>query len=339
MSKITYLFGAGASFGAVPVVEQIPKSLREFSNIISNAQYLLSDLEKYDGNSKPTKREVQKSFKDDIDWLEKESGKHSSIDTFAKKLLVTQKHQAYKKLKCILSLFFIYEQAKNSTNPRYDSFIASIISNSGRMSPRIRVISWNYDYQFEKAYCDYSGKDDIFSNQNLLNVIPKEINLLSKADDEDSFSIFKINGTTGFKTIDKIQNPIDNLKQKIKRDFIDSLVRTYFYSTNFDGYLTPTLSFAWEKEELNEKTKGAILTSTKDTIALVIIGYSMPVFNREIDREIIGNMSDLKTVYFQAPGDVPKQYKSRFKAIRSDISDSNLIEVNDVEQFFMPNEL
>lgn len=40
---------------------------------------------------------------------------------------------------------------------------------------------------------------------------------------------------------------------------------------------------------------------TSDTEAVVVIGYSLPYFNREIDRTIFSKVPTLKTIYIQDP--------------------------------------
>jgi hypothetical protein len=44
MSKITYLFGAGASRQALPIVNEIPKHLRAIIDLFSHKDYELEDI-------------------------------------------------------------------------------------------------------------------------------------------------------------------------------------------------------------------------------------------------------------------------------------------------------
>jgi len=70
---------------------------------------------------------------------------------------------------------------------------------------------------------------------------------------------------------------------------------------------------------------------------LIVIGYSFPYFNREIDREIIANMNNLKKVYFQSLD--AENLKERFLSIRDDLKDNQLLVRKDCGQFLLPNEL
>jgi hypothetical protein len=98
-----------------------------------------------------------------------------------------------------------------------------------------------------------------------------------------------------------------------------------------------SLSFAWEKIRFEDDVIKDTISNINDTQVLVIIGYSFPYYNREIDRKIIGSMTNLEKVYIQDLG--PKTIKERFNAIREDIDDSKFILSEDKDLFLIPNEL
>ena len=99
-----------------------------------------------------------------------------------------------------------------------------------------------------------------------------------------------------------------------------------------------SLSFAWENWD---DEKQAIIPYTvedvADTNVLVVIGYSFPFFNREIDRQIIGGMEKLEKVYFQDMK--PDRVMQSFKAIRADYKNIELEPLDNCDQFFLPPEL
>ena len=74
---------------------------------------------------------------------------------------------------------------------------------------------------------------------------------------------------------------------------------------------------------------------------LVIIGYSFPYFNREVDRLILQNMNQLKNVYIQSLPDNAVEIAQRFQNLRTDfnIKSNNLKIITDVNQFYLPPEL
>ena len=96
------------------------------------------------------------------------------------------------------------------------------------------------------------------------------------------------------------------------------------------------INFAWFQDRafINKLSEIYGLTDT-----LVVIGYSFPFFNREVDRKIIRSMPKLKKIYIQDYA--PLNIKSRFLSILPDWQDRGIqiIPVDDVNEFFLPPEL
>jgi hypothetical protein len=80
-----------------------------------------------------------------------------------------------------------------------------------------------------------------------------------------------------------------------------------------------------------------VIHATKNTEILVIIGYSFPFFNREVDRQILNSMLKLEKVYIQAPD--ATDLAERFEAVRDQIDPPKVIPYKEVGQFLLPNEL
>jgi len=202
----------------------------------------------------------------------------------------------------------------------------------------IRIISWNYDYQFELAYSEYSGKNDVGENQTRLNVKQKTVDLNRFY---KGFSIYKLNGSTEVFAPKSYRRFFytDEIVTTISKKFVEVVVRNFAGTINAKN-VESTLSFAWESD--NEFSDGGSFTNSviedvKDSIALIVIGYSFPFFNREIDRKIIGGMSQLRRVYFQSPE--ADSLIERFNAIKDEVKNIELVPMADVEQFLLPNEL
>ncbi|MFC5192916.1 hypothetical protein ACFPIK_14160 [Algoriphagus aquatilis] len=333
MAKIVYLIGAGASAHALPIVYKIPEKLEEVINDLDKIKILTgiseNDLEKID------------YAVNDLVWLKNESSKHASIDTFAKKLYVKKKIEDLRRLKSSTGLFFSILQVKYKVDPRYDQFIASIIGDSVRDLPKeICVISWNYDNQFELAFKEYSENYDCEVQEAFLGMIHKNhLNNLEK----DKFNIFKINGTSGCFTYGdgSKNNLLKRLDQKYDNNFLKRSVDNYIeicHSLEYPNF-KPLMSFAWERNNSFD----ALITQLKSVISecqtLVIIGYSIPFFNRKIDKEILDTMENLRTIYIQDM--FPDTIKQRlFQLIP--ISEQKSIRVeysNDLNQFLIPYEL
>ncbi|MEW5799249.1 MAG: hypothetical protein AB1728_09605, partial [Bacteroidota bacterium] len=76
--NITYLMGAGASWNALPLVKEIPKSLNDF----------MHDFIRFANNYNGKDKALIDEIITELGNLKKESERHYSIDTYAKKLTV-----------------------------------------------------------------------------------------------------------------------------------------------------------------------------------------------------------------------------------------------------------
>jgi hypothetical protein len=211
--NVTYIFGAGASAFALPVVK--------FFNVRLN--FFLQHLQ--DLNEKESRLT---EFINIVKKILNESEKHSTIDTVAKKFFHQNDMEALKQLKRVLTVFFIYEQLSESvySNPlndltndyldeknkeffsskrgkidyRYDSFIASLLQPKQAefiFPNEVSVITWNYDCQFELSYQRFHtvGFEEA---QSLLNIFPQNLGSLNPINRErlrgNSFKILHLNG-------------------------------------------------------------------------------------------------------------------------------------------------
>lgn len=337
MNKIAYLFGAGASRNALPIVNEIPSRLKSLIDLLNSEKLQLSEEEKFtDIGLKNIESKIvyQKELITDLEWLLEESSKHASVDTFAKKLTIKREHKKLNRLKVALSIFFIFEQTINQPDKRYDSFFASIHNELYDFPENIRILSWNYDYQFELSYLEYSGQSEISNIQTSLNINHK----YGDNHKRDKFGIYKLNGTTGLYSDNGWRQYMyaTNLNVEIDISFVNQIVRNYTAAIYLNNIYS-NFSFAWERENPEKSIVEMAIEASKDCIALVVIGYSFPFFNRDIDRKIIGGMKNLKRVYFQAPD--AEILIERFKAIKDDVENIELIPKYDLEQFVLPNEL
>ena len=337
MNKITYLFGAGASKNALPIVSEVPDRINTLIDFLNKKENLLSNLEEFENlklSNKKTKREFQIELVEKLEWLLLESKNHASVDTFAKKLTIKRDYKQLEQLKIVLSVFFVFEQALNLPDKRYDSFFASIHNQLYDFPNNIRILSWNYDNQFELTYSEYSGSSDLHSVQTSLNINHK----YGDNHFRDKFGIFKLNGTIGMFSDGGWKQYVyhPDMRESVDIDFIEKVVRNYGAITNIST-LKSNFSFSWENESNEKGIVQKSIEATSDSTTLVVIGYSFPFFNREIDRQIISSMKNLKNVYFQAPD--ADLLIERFKAIRDDLTGIQLLPKFDLEQFVLPNEL
>lgn len=341
MNKITYLFGAGASRHALPIVNEIPDRILKLVELLESDDLKLDEKVTFSDlkiQNQKNDYEYQKDLIASLRWMYQESINHASIDTFAKKLFIKNEDANLKRLKIAMSIFFIFEQALNKPDSRYDSFYSAILNRSIHDFPKnINILSWNYDYQFELAFTAYSNQPEIPQNNSMLRVKSK----YGDSNDSEGFGIYKLNGTTGMYDTARPSNYYyaGNLHNSVTKDFVKTLTRNFVAATYLRN-IESSLSFAWEEEYTRFNRKGVVesaMASSHDSVALVIIGYSFPFFNRDIDRKIIGNMTKLKRVYIQAPdADIVIE---RFKAMRDDLSGIEILPKYDLGQFVLPNEL
>ena len=122
MNKITYLFGAGASKHALPIVNEIPDRLIKLIQLLNSKELKLDDeitFKDLKGAPNKTDFEYQNELIETLQWMHDESKNHASIDTFAKKLFIKGEKNKLKHLKIAMSIFFIFEQVLNKPDRQH----------------------------------------------------------------------------------------------------------------------------------------------------------------------------------------------------------------------------
>lgn len=154
---------------------------------------------------------------------------------------------------------------------------------------------------------------------------------------EDQFSILKINGVAGF-VDDKSNEIVDFVYSNNPYPLREIRGVLYYYEHFRDASkIQSQISFAWERHKSKDVVK-MVSDFASETTVLVVIGYSFPFFNREVDKALLATgMPHLKKVYFQDPKALV--VKERFLSLRNDIPDNNLVLRSDKEQFLLPDEL
>ncbi len=355
MANVTYLLGAGASYNALPVVNEIPDAINgvigELSRRLNGPNLDLKNL-----YSQTDRKTALKNAIENLKELKKGTENHLSIDTYAKMLFLT-KNKSYELAKYTISLFFqLYQQCKinidtNNTNQswyrphkildnRYDAFLASILVDSYDKFPNnINVLSYNYDDQFERAYSNYlnhaNAEDRIFELMNIYRRNEDTTNF-----DTNGFSFFKVNGTVGhFNNDNTLIDPYNFISNR--EDAIIDVLLKYDEIVNNINNFKSGISFAWDSPDSTKTMISTIRKAVENTQVLVVIGYSFPYFNKEIDDQIIKSMSKLYKIYIQNP--TPNNNKERLYAIlpnlkRATYQDS-IVEIQDTKQFYLPEEL
>lgn len=323
---LLYWFGAGASFNALPVIANFEERLKEFLNTLKAFQepFQIDDegTAIFREGVEAAKRNNIHEMQQDLEWTLEHLKEHASIDTFAKKLWFQQDSVNLHRLKSVISCFLVHEQISRPVDYRYDSFFASILKNEGDVSLKlsipedIKFLTWNYDLQLEKAYYNYIMETDRVKSDLLLSN-PKRL--------------YHINGYCGTTEPGHVGNEIEAaFKTNESKD--DKFVWSLYASYHHKPGAKPDINFAWESNEnLFESRIGPI---TKNIGTVIVIGYSFPFFNREIDKKIFQALGRIDRIFVQTPPDAFEGIRERIRTIWPNLPEP--YPIADLTQFFIP---
>lgn len=200
------------------------------------------------------------------------------------------------------------------------------------------ILSWNYDCQFEIAYAAYNKSTSINDIWEDLKIIGKTTKVYIS--DKTDFSIIKLNGTAlTFDNKGRYAKFFDPIFGRADRD---ELSFVHWSQLNGANNVSNALSFAWEETE--SVFYDDIKQKVNDTEVLVVIGYSFPYFNREVDRTIVQNMKNLEKVYIQDPycDDVKENFEAVLSVEQLEKVENKQIKIvlkKNTKQFVIPNEM
>ncbi len=294
MPKITYLIGAGASAGdvALPIVKSVKdENGRIIKEGLSDAFNRIGKqiFEEYNSSDK---LRISKKLKDQFSVLAEQSEEFGSIDIYAKycSLIDPVRLSEVKKL---LTLYFIIDQVWNRRfDKRYLTFLTTVLEDGHHFPDDIKMLSWNYDIQFQLAFKYFSLDNPILAYYPGLNTDSSGQRYKNK-----DYSLVQLNGIAGYTRDSKLG--FSNFLRDYKS--FNELIDTYVEESRTRPNL---ITFAWEKVE--DLTFKGTLTIAKEIIwkssYLVVVGYSFPFFNRLIDKEIMQLLLDydgFEKIYYQ----------------------------------------
>ncbi len=336
--KVTYLIGAGASAKALPMVkgeEGIAVKLIEFAeNLKANSLI------------EPKFKIYVNLLAESLIWIAEGSKKFGTPDTFAKFLFLKEKSNL-SKFKQALSFYFDFEQLiNNRLDDRVLPFFTSIM-NTTIFPSNVKILSWNYDCQFQlNSEVFGSEKFDFLPGGATGHTPPfityypsigKEFHVNHDSADMNEYTMVHLNGVAGYYMQEKVQYIFNDFINQ-KPISINELIKSYF-SFDSKNYL---ISFAWEHNtEFDYYIRKRVEIAKqiiKDSDVLVVIGYSFPFFNRNIDKQIFSSLKErgkLKKIYFQDPN-----LDGSFLRKQFDLSEEiEIIHIKDVSNYYVPNEL
>jgi len=216
-NQITYFFGAGASYHAIPTIDGI------YNRIKNLIQYLTGkkedaeneNLNLFLNQSIKNNKQILENIIGELEWLHSEAEQHQTVDTLAKRYYVQREDESLCRLKRALMIYFFFEQnivfpnyseKKNEheelLDKRYDNLVASIAERGEtgiKLKDHIKIITWNYDLQIDLALRNYfNGKSQSINKiKNELNIHPNK-NSYDLPNGEfinrNSFAALKLNG-------------------------------------------------------------------------------------------------------------------------------------------------
>lgn len=322
--KISYLFGAGASIGAIPAVKKNKEGINILDDMLS-----LPVGEIFNIAALNKKQNQIIKLCDLIKKYAEEAKPYGTPDTLAKAFYETKKNDKVIELKqALVSYLIIKEFYQNKREKRYLGFISSIL-HENKFPEHVKFFSWNYDYQFQLAAHEIIKDSSIdfrfFPNKWSSNdaKVPKDLNLIHL----NGLAIAHYNNRDGY-TKTKFEYPTLSVSRDL--DWLKFL-EIIFYP----GEDTQNLTFAWEKNDPVNKVRNQILEEyLTGTTILVVIGYSFPFFNRTTDNKIFELLKPkLQKVYFQDPYNDGQFLTERYNL------QIPIIHIKETDSFHIPYEL
>ena len=350
MKNVTYLLGAGASYHALPIVKELSAQIYYWAELIASSDM---DIK--------LKQKQYERFRKYAYY----HNSYGTIDTYARSLyLQGNKASELSDLKMFLSQFFLLEQFR-SNKPEYLTREERKIEDTGVLGPfnqefidhrylglfskllrpntdkrlqdNLMFLSWNYDIQLELAYTKLLGMDisSVPDAMKIMNVHPYS-NLI-----KDEANVIHLNGIAGLYRKDDVNSKIYNLYHEMaQRLEVNGLNETVFKNILSDDHGTRIfdnlMTFAWENENNEGYSEAVLFASEKAsyTDAMVVIGYSFPVFNHDIDYLILKLTKPSCRIILQDPNIDINSFCERFN-----ISQDRVTKVEAVDQFIIPPEL
>lgn len=311
-----YYIGAGASAKSLPVARDVPCRLQQLAKKIETHT-------DHSGNLNGRSEEIA----EDLSWLADSSQGLSSVDALARNFHLRGDNEHLARVKKALAVFFLLEQAQRPLDPRYRDFLSYLGQLDERrnvaMPTDVRVISWNYDMQFEKAYAEFLHPGVYPKVATALQIIP---GLGDGAYCSKCFSIVKLNGTAGMELGEHGLARQYN-DYSLMSDFNRALSRV---ESRYDYHNAPYLNFAWEDDDL--RTDALERIGRVET--LVVIGYSFPLVNQAVDQKVLTRLLRPEKIYVQAERD-GSAVKERLGGLGVDEEKITVLE--DVDQFYVPH--
>lgn len=367
--KIVYLLGAGASANAIPVMKKLPKSIKYFYRLVTellrsngkltdsydilNPLYeeILEEIEKFGTPDIVAKISMHKGEEEEV-WrlkdlltcymlFEQLDSSETGFLDWGGSVDAKVRSEIFNDKDVIDDILI-----KNRLDNRYVEFLSATLKGVRdriHISENMSIVSWNYDHQIEKALSVFA-KDRLrslqekfkifpFTNSVDYRVKPEQLKILAS-----EARVIKINGTAGFSKSELIssQTLFDINNHNWDQNSLENMGKLIFRERVFNNE-DNKLSFAWETDSENVPfARQSAADKVRDAEAVVVIGYSFPNFNREVDRQIFENFDvDNSKIYIQDPN--PDEIIEKLDGVKKGLKDK-AVAVRSGGSFTIPNE-
>ncbi|MBL7981546.1 MAG: hypothetical protein JNL52_07015 [Flavobacteriales bacterium] len=345
--KVVYLLGAGASANALPIVSLMPDALRAQ---VPRLRLYFSD--------RPEVSNALSKYEMELNNLARLSIDYGTLDTYARSLfLLGSKSAELASLKLHLSMFFLLEpflagvpgpksgtqkgyMCTYSIDPRYMGWLAVLLSDGLELNRRVRVLSWNYDFQVEFAlarYCEAGSTDQMHERYNI------HPSAADKVINEHDFFLTHLNGIAGQERRDNGIHPWYRMHVGVAPGAAAGLFKLYgagdVKGLNLRSGFQERMTFAWENNQVAQRAIVQAEHALREADVLVVIGYSFPAFNRFVDKRLMAAFQQgttRKRLVIQNPNASKEDLLNLFEV------DQDIVEISldtNRDQFHLPNEL
>lgn len=341
MSNVVYVLGAGASAAVLPTIKERRNSKGELvMKSLANELLLFgNDIKNFNGYEKYHNLCI-------------EAFAFSTPDTFAKFLYVTNRNEDYRAFKKILSAYFFWKERLDNSkclDIRVISFLTTLAGQDNSFPQNVKIITWNYDSQFIRAFDEARQNTDAFLPN--FKIFPFYID---DTQDKINLNLIHLNGVAGYSYHTERNSllnkflipdlPETNFLQYCQQRGLDEKYRKKDAIDRFNNTAENIMiSYAWENKfdkEVDyyyaEKRLETVKAMARASEILVVIGYSFPFFNRGIDKAIFNEMPTLKKIYFQDPSLDGSFLYNQFNLEKEKV---DIEHISGVENYYIPHEL
>lgn len=356
--KITYLLGAGASYQACPILNELGEKMIEMAKEHLKDNYN-DNYEIFNDSS----RNHSVNILQEIGYFGRKALEYGTIDTYAKKLSLNDDlFRELQSLKIVLSIFFVLWETSNdpirkreneegkliqfkSIDTRYISLLASLLEKEKeddwpKLHDNVKFISWNYDMQIQKAFKAFISEKRKMKYCDINKHFPYRYDI-NETNPNPNLNLLHLNGYCGFYFNNEESKKyeeyslLDRTDSTDIKEIIKELEFAYEAVKRKQVRINDHINYAWEQNKLAKQTRECAKRFFKESDVIVIIGYSFPPFNRNVDKLLFDELKGRSTkIYYQDPNASEDLIKTFIEP-----NNCEVITIKDnVKQFLVPFE-